>query len=140
VNFALPTFIFDCAADKLAKEFGHGLLQLEEFMKLKALTLGTMAIGVVALVSACGDDSSSSAADGADYTATGKALLTSNCTGCHGGTTSPNLSTFSGVKSNRTAMLNRINANTMPPSQSDAWKNTDKAKLVEYLTNSADFK
>lgn len=110
-------------------------------MKLKALALGTVAVGILALVAACGDDEAkSTTADGADYTATGKALLTSNCTSCHGGTTSPNLSTFSGVKTNRTAMLNRINNNTMPPSQSDAWKNTDKAKLVEYLTNSADFK
>ncbi|MEN9810843.1 MAG: hypothetical protein RLZZ488_2410 [Pseudomonadota bacterium] len=80
--------------------------------------------------------------DGAQYTATYKAVILTNCasSGCHEGSVSPNLSTFAGVKAKRDRMLIRINAGTMPKGTPKAnWNSTDKANLVDYLTNSTDF-
>jgi cytochrome c5 len=57
------------------------------------------------------------------YKQTGK-LITASCGGCHS-----NLKTLAGVKAKRTAMIARISAGTMPPSN-PTFKTTATGKTI----------
>jgi mono/diheme cytochrome c family protein len=109
---------------------------------------------------ACGNDNSSSGSGGggettpttpttptsptassSEYNATYKAIFNTNCVGCHNAGDSFDLSTFEKIKANRTKITSRIEStrNPMPPSASAQWKNTDKARVLQYLKTSTEF-
>lgn len=109
-------------------------------MVFKIAAMSALAITVASCGSSSSDTGTGTTTDGAQYTATFKAIISNNCAGCHSGSQAPNLSTFASVKSNRAEMLLQINAGLMPPAPSSAWTSTDKARLVDYLTNSTELK
>lgn len=104
--------------------------------------IGIAALGLI--IVGCGDEAkeTANAATTTEYDSKYKAIISTNCasSGCHGGTQSPNLSTLTGVKNNRTAALARINDGTMPPNPSSQWTSTDKALLKTYLETSSEVK
>lgn len=104
------------------------------------------------VLTACGSSSSSSGGSGsgsgsgttttagAEYTATFKSIIDTNCatSGCHGAGSSRDFSTFDKVKAQRTNMAAAINSGSMPPSPK--WSTSDKSSLASYLTTGNDFK
>jgi hypothetical protein len=59
---------------------------------------------------------------GPGFAADIKPIITTKCaiSGCHNGSRSPNLSTYTGVKNNASAVLSKVTSKAMPPSNSPA--------------------
>jgi hypothetical protein len=57
---------------------------------------------------------------GPGFAADIKTIITSKCaiSGCHNGSRSPNLTTYTGIKNNASAVLSRVTSKAMPPSNS----------------------
>lgn len=70
---------------------------------------------------------------GVTYTANIASIINTNCaiSGCHSGSTSPNLSTFGGVSGDASQVLRRASNRTMPPRSSGLTLTSAEIKLLE---------
>lgn len=95
--------------------------------------LGTGAYTVVVKDSQnCQTTASATLKTGVNYVTNVASIITRNCavSGCHSGSQSPSLSTFSGVSGNASRVLSRVTARTMPPRSSGLSLTDAEIKLI----------
>lgn len=84
--------------------------------EFKGLAAATYSISVIDSTNCQGSSSAVIASSGPSFKNDIQSVITSNCatSGCHNGSRSPNLSSYSGISSNGSSIIGAIN-NNMPP-------------------------